>query len=85
MRSKEIWTLASNSCIKVKRKKVNWYHAIQVIDDKELRGSVWQAYYALMARHPEMSANRRAYNALKRHFSTTALSYYRFKGEWLVL
>lgn len=85
MRSKEIWTLANNFPKKVKRKKVNWVHAIKCIEDKELRGSVWQAYYSLMARHPDMSANRLAYNALKRHFSTIALSHYRFKGEWLVL
>lgn len=68
---------------KVKRKRVNWFRAIQCIEDKELRYEVWMSYYRLMTRHPDMSSNRIAYCSLRRHFSTTALSYYRFKGEWL--
>lgn len=80
MRSEEIWTLARKMKDKVKRKRVNWYNFMCSIKDDVKRDEVRADFYLLMKKHPTMSWNRLAYNALKHHYSTTALKEIMYEG-----
>lgn len=70
---------------KVKRKSVDWYAAMRAIEDDNLRTECYKVFYYLMKKHPDMSFKRRAFYALKRNVSTTALSYYSCTGRWFVI
>lgn len=64
---------------KVKRPRMDWYRLLmESFDDAAKRD-----FYILMAKHPKMSFNRLAYNALKRHYSTTTLESCRWLGKSL--
>lgn len=62
---------------KVKRKHIHWNLVRLEIED--LR--VDEAFFGLLAKHPKMSKDRVAWNALKRYYSTTALQRYRISGD----
>ena len=63
---------------KVKRKHVLWNEVRIELGDQR----VDEAYFSLLSKHPKMSKDRLAYNALKRYYSTTA---YRITGELYAL
>lgn len=80
MRSEEKWTMSKDLKTKVKRPRVDWFQKIILIVDKERRNQVWHDYYRLMAKHPKMSQNRLAYNALRNHYSHRSLDTARWLG-----
>lgn len=80
MRSEDFWTMAKENCKKVKRPRVDWCAKIRLIKDKEIRDGVWQYYYMLMAKHPDMSHNRLAYNSLRHYYSSRTLDAVRWLG-----
>lgn len=80
MRSEEKWTMSKEKVKKVKRPRVDWFQKILTIEDKDRRNAVWHDYYRLMAKHPTMSRNRIAYNALKSHYSHRSLDCARWLG-----
>lgn len=61
---------------KVKRKHIQWNEVRLELGDPAVDAS----YYLLKTKRPNMSDNRCAWNALKKHYSTTALTRYRFLG-----
>lgn len=79
MRSEVNLSMAKKNCKKVKRPRVNWYEVLRASFNDEAN----QTFYLLLARHPQMSFNRLAYNALKVHYSTTKLERVRWLGESL--
>lgn len=62
---------------KVKRPRANWFDLLQRVNNPD----AWKSYYLLMKKHPDMSSNRLAYNALKHHYSSRYLDYFRWMGE----
>lgn len=69
----------------VKRKQVNWVTAL--FDLKDLVDSqrwwlICSDYFKFVNSHPLMSKKRCAFYVLKTYYSTTAINYYRWFGEW---
>lgn len=65
-----------NKLFKVKRKRVIWNDVRLYMCDPDVDADYWM----LKTKHPKMSDNRCSWNALKKHYSTTALARYRFLG-----
>lgn len=63
---------------KVKRKRVDWYQVYLDLNDPDMSVQ----FYLLLQKHPKMSFNRVAYNVLKRYYSTTAMTRYRYTGSF---
>lgn len=66
--------------VRVKRPHINWNDVRIELGDFE----VDKDFYLLLTKRPRMSKNRIAYNALKKHYSTTALNRFRWLGVPLV-
>lgn len=64
--------------IKVKRKTVDWYSVYCELCDPDID----RDFYLFVQDHPKMSLNRCAYNVLKKHYSTTAMTRFRFTGSF---
>lgn len=64
--------------VKVKRRRVDWKKAMDHLGDTRVSARFW----ALRTKHPSMSVNRCAYNALRNYYSTTAMLRYRYTGDF---
>lgn len=62
---------------KVKRKHIHWNLVRLELEDL----TVDEDFFLLLSKHPTMSKDRVAWNALKKHYSTTALQRYRISGD----
>lgn len=61
---------------RVKRPHVKWNDVRLEIGDQAVDAD----FYRLLTKHPTMSRDRVAYNALKKHYSTTTLARIRWLG-----
>lgn len=66
----------NDKVIKVKRPSIQWNDVRLDLCNPKLD----EVYFKLKTKHPKMSDNRCAYNALKHYYSTTDLARYRWLG-----
>lgn len=61
---------------RIKRPHVKWNDVRLYIGDPGVDAD----FYRLLTKHPNMSRDRVAFNALKKHYSTTAIARFRWLG-----
>lgn len=61
---------------RVKRPRVHWNEVRLQLEDSR----VDLVFFRLLQKHPKMSKDRIAWNALKHYYSTTTLARYRWLG-----
>lgn len=78
MRSEEKRQKMKDIGKKVKRPRVDWMSIIKSINNVDKRNAVLKDYWIITHRGSIKSKNRRAYNAIKKHYSTTTLLLVRY-------
>ena len=74
IRSCEIMSVSKVLSVKVRRKHVQWRDLMLDLNNPEMEADYWK----FKQDHKKMSANRVAYNILKRYYSTTTIAGMRY-------